>query len=59
MAYRFVVNALTHYATPFGNNCRKEKVYKIMVDFVISIRSTSRYGGVPLPTKYNTYCFLV
>lgn len=34
--YRFIVNALIHCATRFGNHCGKEleKVYEIMLDFV-------------------------
>lgn len=42
MIYRFVVNVLTHCSTLLGINYVKEKIYKIIFDFmVISIGSTS------------------
>lgn len=53
MAYRFVVNALTHCVTLFGNNFGKENIYKIILDYTISIGNTQKYGGV----LYHLKCF--
>lgn len=35
MTYRFVVNAPNHCAALLGNNFGKEKVNKIMLDFIV------------------------
>lgn len=35
MTYRFVVTALTHWATLFDNNFEKENVFKMMADVIV------------------------
>lgn len=58
MIYRFVVYALTHYATSFGNNFGKEKVNKKLWLFLLSIliESPSQYGGGPYHLKARCDC---
>lgn len=35
MTYRFLVNALTHFATLLGKNFGKEQNYTIILDFIV------------------------
>lgn len=47
IAYRSVVNFLTHFATLLDDNFGKETIYKILLDLsFISINNTSQHGGV-------------
>lgn len=53
MTFRFIVNALTHYATPLGNNFGGEMFIKCLILLFILIGSMSQLGGVPCHFKLN------
>lgn len=51
MTYKFVVNALNHYAMLLGNEIGKENNYKIMLDFTVYFdRKYVTTWRCPIPT---------
>lgn len=52
MTFRFVMNPLTHCATLLFGTFGKETIYKLhLILLLISIKSTSQYGGFPYHFK--------
>lgn len=57
--YGFIVNALSHFDTLFGNNFRKEntfiELYRFLILSFILIGSASQFGSVPYHLKQKMY----